>query len=160
MAFALSDDRNKKLTEILSRYPTKMAACIPALHLCQEQNGWVSEEVITWVAHRLDLSPAHVKGVVTFYTLFNQQPVGKHQLWVCRTLPCALRGSDNILEHCKKKLGIKEGETTEDGVFTLRTAECLASCGTAPMMQIDKDYHEDLTTERVDQILDQLKAKG
>jgi len=81
-------------------------------------------------------------------------------LWVCRTLPCALRGSDGILEHCKKRLGIKEGETTTDGLFTLRTAECLASCGTAPMMQIDKDYHEDLTVERVDQILDALKAKG
>jgi NADH-quinone oxidoreductase subunit E len=160
MTFALSADRDKKLTEILSRYPTKMAACIPALHLCQEENGWVSEDVITWVAHRLDLTPAHVKGVVTFYTLFNQHPVGKHQVWVCRTLPCALVGSDHILEHCKKKLGIKEGETTEDGVFTLRTAECLASCGTAPMMQIDKDYHENLTVERVDQILDGLKAKG
>ena len=160
MAFALSDDRSKKLTEILSRYPTKMAACIPTLHLCQEQNGWVSEEVIAGVAHRLDLSPAHVKGVVTFYTLFNQKPVGKHQLWVCRTLPCALRGSDQILEHCEHKLGIKPGETTSDGLFTLRTAECLASCGTAPMMQVDKDYHENLTTERVDQILDQLKAKG
>jgi NADH-quinone oxidoreductase subunit E len=160
MAFALSDDRDKKLSEILTRYPTKMAACIPALHLCQEQNGWISEEVILWVAHRLDLSPAHVKGVVTFYTLYNQQPVGKHQLWVCRTLPCALRGSDQILEHCEKKLGIKEGQTTEDGLFTLRTAECLASCGTAPMMQIDKDYHENLTPEGVDTILDALKAKG
>lgn len=160
MAFALSDDRSKKLTEILARYPTKMAACIPTLHLCQEQNGWISEDVIAWVANRLDLSPAHVKGVVTFYTLFNQKPVGKHQLWVCRTLPCALRGSDQILEHCEKKLGIKPGETTEDGLFTLRTAECLASCGTAPMMQIDKEYHENLTTESVDTILDQLKAKG
>ncbi len=160
MTFALSEDRDKKLTEILSRYPTKMAACIPALHLCQEQNGWINEDAITWVAHRLDLSPAHVKGVVTFYPLYNQHPVGKHQLWVCRTLPCALRGSDGILEHCKKRLGIKEGETTTDGLFTLRTAECLASCGTAPMMQIDKDYHEDLTVERVDQILDALKAKG
>ena len=160
MTFALSEDRDKKLTEILSRYPTKMAACIPALHLCQEQNGWINEDAITWVAHRLDLSPAHVKGVGTFYTLYNQHPVGKHQLWVCRTLPCALRGSDGILEHCKKRLGIKEGETTTDGLFTLRTAECLASCGTAPMMQIDKDYHEDLTVERVDQILDALKAKG
>jgi NADH-quinone oxidoreductase subunit E len=157
MAFALSEDRDKKLSEILSRYPTKMAACIPALHLCQEQNGWVSEEVIQFVAHRLDLPPAHVKGVVTFYTLFNQHPVGKHQLWVCRTLPCALRGAGGILEHCEKKLGIKPGETTEDGMFTLRTAECLASCGTAPMMQIDKDYYENLTPERVDAILDALR---
>jgi len=158
MTFALSEDRNTQLREILTRYPTKMAACISALHLCQEQNGWVSEEVIAWVSHRLDLSPAHVKGVVTFYTLFNQKPVGKHQLWVCRTLPCALRGSEEILAHCKQRLGIGEGETTEDGEFTLKTAECLASCGTAPMMQIDKDYYENLTPNRVDEILDALRS--
>jgi NADH-quinone oxidoreductase subunit E len=158
MAFVLSDDREKKLAELLGRYPTKMAACIPLLHLCQEQNGWISPDVIDFVAARLDLSAAHVQGVVTFYTLFNQHPVGKHQVWVCRTLPCALRGSGAILEHCKKKLGIGEGETTADGAITLRTAECLASCGTAPMMQVDKDYYENLTLERVDEILDALRA--
>ena len=158
MPFALSADRDRELDEILTRYPTKMAACIPALHLCQAQEGWISEEVITWVAHRLDLPPAHVKGVVTFYTLFNQKPVGKHQVWVCRTLPCALRGSDAILHHCEKKLGIHEGETTADGKVTLRTAECLASCGTAPMIQVDQDYFENLTTEKVDEILGRLTS--
>jgi NADH-quinone oxidoreductase subunit E len=157
MAFVLSPDREQKLTELLTRYPTKMAACIPLLHLCQEQNGWVSEEVIHFVAHRLDIPPAHVQGVVTFYTLFNQRPVGKHQVWVCRTLPCALRGSGSILHHCEKKLGIHAGETTEDGAVTLRTAECLASCGTAPMMHVDKEYYEDLTPEKVDAILDKLR---
>ena len=156
MAFALNADRERELDEILTRYPTKMGACIPALHLCQEQNGYVSDEVIDFVSHRLDLPPAHVKGVVTFYTLFNQKPVGKHQLWVCRTLPCALRGSGSILEHCEKKLGIHAGETTADGKITLRTAECLASCGTAPMIQVDKDYFENLTPEKVDGILDGL----
>jgi NADH-quinone oxidoreductase subunit E len=158
MAFALTPERDRELEEILTRYPTKMAACIPALHLCQDQNGWISEDVIAWVAYRLDLPPAHVKGVVTFYTLFNQQPVGKHQVWICRTLPCALRGAGDLLHHCEKKLGIKPGETTEDGKVTLRTAECLASCGTAPMMQVDKEYHENLTLERVDQILDKLRS--
>ncbi len=158
MPFALSADRDRELDEILTRYPTKMAACIPALHLCQAQEGWISEDVITWVAHRLDLPPAHVKGVVTFYTLFNQKPVGKHQVWVCRTLPCALRGSDSILHHCEKKLGIHEGETTADGKVTLRTAECLASCGTAPMIQVDQDYFENLTTEKVDEILGRLTS--
>jgi len=156
MPFALSADRERELAEILTRYPTMMAACIPALHLCQAQEGWISEEVITWVAHRLDLPPAHVKGVVTFYTLFNQKPVGKHQVWVCRTLPCALRGSDDILRHCEKKLGIHDGETTADGKVTLRTAECLASCGTAPMIQVDQQYFENLTTEKVDEILGKL----
>jgi NADH-quinone oxidoreductase subunit E len=157
MAFALNADRERQLAEILTRYPTKMAACIPALHLCQDQNGWVSEEVILWVSQRLDLSPAHVKGVVTFYTLFNQHPVGKHQVWVCRTLPCALRGAGKVIEQCEKRLGIHAGETTADGKITLRTAECLASCGTAPMMQIDKDYFEDLTPERVDELLTKLQ---
>jgi NADH-quinone oxidoreductase subunit E len=158
MPFALSADRDRELDEILTRYPTKMAACIPALHLCQAQEGWISEEVITWVAHRLDLPPAHVKGVVTFYTLFNQKPVGKHQVWVCRTLPCALRGADSILHQCEKKLGIHEGETTADGKVTLKTAECLASCGTAPMIQVDQDYFENLTTEKLDEILGRLTS--
>lgn len=157
MPFALTPERDKELDEILTRYPTRMAACIPALHLCQDQAGWLSEDAILWVASRLDLPPAHVKGVVTFYTLFNQHPVGKHQLWVCRTLPCALRGAGDVLSHCEKRLGIKPGETTADGQVTLRTAECLASCGTAPMIQVDKTYHENLTLPQVDQILDRLQ---
>lgn len=157
MPFALTAEREQKLADLLTRYPTKMAACIPLLHLCQEQHGWVSEEIIAYVSHKLDLPPAHVKGVVTFYTLFNQKPVGRHQVWVCRTLPCALRGAGAILEHCEKKLGVHAGETTKDGAITLRTAECLASCGTAPMMQVDKTYHENLTAEKVDAILDGLR---
>lgn len=154
MAFVLSEAHERELSEILSRYPNKMAACIPVLHLCQNANdNWVSPEVIQFVSERLDLSAAHVKGVVTFYTLFNQHRPGKHQVWVCRTLSCALRGSDAILEHCERRLGIGVGQTTADGKFTLRTAECLASCGTAPMMQVDKTYYEGLTPEKVDEIL-------
>ena len=106
MPFALSPDRERKLQEILERYPTKMAATLPLLHLCQEQEGYVGDEVIEFVSRRLDLPPAHVKGVVTFYTLYNQHPVGKHQVWVCRTLPCALRGAYDVIEHCEKRLGI------------------------------------------------------
>lgn len=158
MPFELSKDREQKLGEILTRYPTKMAACIPLLHLCQEQHGYIDEDVMHFVSHRLDLSPAHVEGVVTFYTLFNRKPVGKHQVWVCRTLPCALRGADNVVSQCEKKLGIKCGETTSDGKVTLRSAECLASCGTAPMMQVDKDYFENLTPEKVDEILEKLRS--
>ncbi len=157
MPFQLTPDREPKLTDLLGRYPTKMAACIPLLHLCQEQHGWVAPEVVEFVAARLELPLAHVQGVVTFYTLFNQKPVGKHQVWVCRTLPCALRGAGELLHHCEKRLGIHAGETTPDGKITLRTAECLASCGTAPMIQVDKDYFENLTPEKVDGILDGLK---
>ena len=158
MPFALTPDRERRFQELLQRYPTKMAATLPLLHLCQEQSGYIEDEAIEFVSKRLDLSPAHVKGVVTFYTLYNQKPVGKHQVWVCRTLPCALRGAYDVIEHCEKRLGIKCGETTEDGKVTLRTAECLASCGTAPMMQVDKEYHENLTRDRVDKILTKLLA--
>lgn len=156
MSFALAPEREREMTDILSRYPNPQAACIPVLHLCQEQVGWISEEVIDFVARRLDLSPAHVKGVVTFYTLFNKQPVGKHSIYVCKTLSCALRGSESVLRHCEKRLGIRVGETTSDGRVTLRTSECLASCGTAPMMLVDKTYHENLSIEEVDRILDRL----
>lgn len=156
MPFALSPERDRELNEVLTRYPTKMAACIPALHLCQDQNGYIDDEIVNFVANRLDIPPAHVKGVVTFYTLFNQHKVGKHQLWVCRTLPCALRGAGDVLAHCEKRLGIKAGETTADGKVTLKTAECLASCGTAPMVQVDKEYFENLTPASLDAILDRL----
>jgi NADH-quinone oxidoreductase subunit E len=159
MAFALSAEQEKKLTEILSRYPNKMAACIPTLHLCQEANeNWVNEEVIQFVAQRLELSSAHVQGVATFYHLFNRERPGRHQVWVCHTLSCALRGGESLVKHCEKKLGVHVGETTKDGKITLRTAECLASCGSGPMMQVDKTYHEDLTVEKVDQILERLQA--
>jgi len=157
MAFALSEERERELARILSRYPNKMAASIPVLHLCQDANeGWVSQDVIAFVAKKLELSPAHVKGVVTFYSLFNEEKPGKHQVWVCRTLSCALRGSDALLEHCEKRLGVHAGQSTKDGKITLRTAECLAACGTAPVMQVDKMYHENLTVESVDRILDRL----
>lgn len=156
MSFALAPEREREFTDILSRYPNRQAACIPVLHLCQEQVGWVSEEVIDFVSKRLDLSPAHVKGVATFYTLFNKEPVGKHTVSVCKTLSCALRGSAAVVSHLEKRLGIHVGETTKDGRITLRTVECLASCGSAPMMQVDKTYHENLSIEEVDRILDRL----
>jgi NADH-quinone oxidoreductase subunit E len=157
MPFALTPEREREFADILSRYPNKMAATIPVLHLCQEQNGWVSDDVIAFVATRLEVSTAHVKGVVTFYTLFNQKPVGKHTVWVCRTLSCALRGADEVLHHCEKRLNIHEGETTKDGKITLRTAECLAACGQAPMIQVDKTFHENLSLADVDRILDGLQ---
>jgi NADH-quinone oxidoreductase subunit E len=156
MPFVLSPEREREMSDILTRYPTRRAACIPVLHLCQEQEGYVSDEIISYVADKLQLSTAQVKGVVTFYTLFNTSPVGKHQVWVCKTLSCSLRGAKDIIGHCEKRLGIHVGETTKDGKITLRTAECLASCGTAPMMQVDKKYYENLTTQEVDRILDRL----
>jgi NADH-quinone oxidoreductase subunit E len=161
MAFAPSAELTRGIDEIIARYPNKMAACIPVLQLCQEANGnWVSPDVIEYVASRLELSTAHVEGVVTFYSLFNREPPGKHQVWVCRTLSCALRGGEQLLHHCEKKLGVHVGETTKDGRVTLRTAECLASCGTAPAVQVDREYHENLTVEQLDRILDRLVHEG
>ena len=156
--FALTPEREKTFDEILSRYPNKQAALIPVLHLCQEQNGWVSEDIIKYAAKRLEVETAHVQGVVTFYTLFNKEPVGQHQVWVCRTLSCALRGADAVLQHCEKRLGVHAGHTTKDGKVTLRTAECLAACGQAPMIQVDKDFYENLTIEALDKILDGLTS--
>jgi NADH-quinone oxidoreductase subunit E len=160
MAFSLDEAQKSELLRILSRYPNKQAACIPVLHLCQAANGnFISDEVIQFVASTLELSSAHVQGVVTFYSLFNSEPCGKHDVWVCRTLSCALRGAGEILNVCEQKLGVKVGHTTADGKVTLRTAECLASCGTAPMMQVDETYYENLSKADVERILDELLAK-
>jgi NADH-quinone oxidoreductase subunit E len=161
MAFSLSPEQSAELDQIVSRYPTLQAACIPVLHLCQKANGnWISPDVIQFVANRLRVSTAHVEGIVSFYSLFNTEPPGKHQIWVCRTLSCALRGSDGILKHCEKRLGIHCGETTPDGNITLRTAECLAACGSGPMLQLDDKYHENLTLESLDALLDGLSNKS
>jgi len=157
MDFALSPELERELDAIIARYPTRMAACIPVLHLCQRANGgWLSPPAIAFVAARLELPAAHVQGVVTFYSLFNQKPPGEHQVWVCRTLSCALRGADTILRHCERKLGVRAGGTTGDRRVTLRTAECLAACGAGPVIQVDREYHEDLTLEKLDRILDRL----
>lgn len=116
--------------------------------------------MIAWVAQRLELSTAVVKGVVTFYTMFFEHPVGEHVIWVCRTLSCDLRGGKAIQEHLEKKLGCKAGHTSSDGKFTLLKAECLAACGQAPMVQIDDDYFENLTTEKLDQIIERFRGEA
>jgi NADH-quinone oxidoreductase subunit E len=159
MAFALTPEREKQVEELLTHYPTKRAACLPVLWLCQRQHGWVSAEVIDYVAERLSLSTAVVKGVVTFYTMFFEHEVAPNVIWVCRTLSCDLRGGKAIQEHLEDRLGCRAGEKSRDGKFTLLKAECLAGCGQAPMVQINDDYHEDLTIEKLDAIIDELEAK-
>ena len=156
VAFNLSEAKDKVVDELIARYPTKMAACIPVLHLCQEERGWVSPDIIDFVARRLDMTTSQVKGVVTFYTMYHQEEVAPNVVWVCRTLSCDLRGGKTIQEHLERRLGCHVGGTSRDGKVSLRKAECLASCGTAPMMMLNDAFHEDLTVEKLDAILDGL----
>ena len=127
------------------------------LHLAQREYGCISPEVEEMIADRLELTLAYVHGVVTFYTFFHTESVGKYLLQFCSTLPCALRGSDELFDHCSKKLGIKAGETTQDGKFTLVKVECLGSCGTSPVVQVNEDYHEEMSIEKLDKLLDSLE---
>jgi NADH-quinone oxidoreductase subunit E len=157
MVAQFSEQSETRIQETLSRYPTKQAALLPVFWIAQGQFGWISREVMELIAKRLDLSPAHVFGVATFYSMLHKKPIGKFHLQICRTLPCALMGCEKIIDHLKDRLKINEGETTEDGMFTVSAAECLASCGTAPMMMVNERYYENLTVERVDEILEHLK---
>ena len=157
MTFTLSEEKEKTVDRLLARYPTKQAACIPLLHLCQREKGWVDGTVVDYVAQRLELSTAHVKGVVTFYTMFHQHEVAPNVISVCRTLSCDLRGAKTIQEHLEKRLGCRMGHTSPDGKVTLKKAECLAGCGNAPMIQLNDELHEHLTIEALDRLLDQLE---
>lgn len=160
MAFALTPERETQVDDILTRYPERRAALLPVLWLCQRQNGWISPEVIEYVAERLELSTAIIKGVVTFYTMFFDEPVGENVIWVCRTLSCDLRGGKAIQEHLENKLGCAAGHTSSDGKFTLLKAECLAACGQAPMVQINDHYYENLDVKLLDRIIDAHATKG
>lgn len=157
MSFEFSAENKKRIAKILTRYPTKQAAILPVLWLAQKQHGYLSLEVQEHVAEVLGLSPAQVYGVSTFYTMFKQKPSGRYHLQVCRTLPCALMGCETIIRHLKEKYGLTDGAVTDDGKFSLQLVECLASCGTGPMMQVNETYFENLTTEKVDQLLERLR---
>ncbi len=158
-----SDDAMALVQKIINRYPEgkQKSALLPILHIAQaEFDGWLSPEVMDYVASLLKIQPIEVYEVATFYSMFNMKPVGKCLIEVCRTGPCWLMGAEDVVRYIEKKLGIKAGETTADGMFTLKTVECLASCGTAPMMQIGETYHENLTLEKVDDILNTHKNAG
>lgn len=158
-----SEEKLNKVKEIIARYPEgkEKSALIPVLHLAQEEfGGWLSPETMDYVASLLELSPIEVYEVATFYSMFNLKPVGKYVFEVCQTGPCMLNGSDQLIEYIKNKLGIKAGETTPDGLFTLKPVECLGACGYAPMMQLGKHFREHLTPEKVDEIIAECRAKA
>jgi NADH-quinone oxidoreductase subunit E len=151
-----SEDKLKEIQAMIDRYPEgkQKSALIPLLHLAQEEfGGWLSPETMDYVASLLDIESIEVYEVATFYSMYNLKPVGKHVFEVCHTGPCMLRGSDDIITYIKQKLDIKVGETTADGMFTLKTVECLGACGYAPMMQLGMHYKEHLTPEKVDAII-------
>ncbi len=156
--FAFNRENEKVFQETLKRYPTRMAVLLPALWLGQKQNGYLTDEILEYVAARLDLSPVHVFSIVEFYTMFHRRLMGKYHLQLCRTLSCDLCGCEEIRSHLEERLGIKPGETTEDGMFSLEEVECLGSCGTAPVMRVNDVYCERLDLHRVDQIIEKCRA--
>jgi NADH-quinone oxidoreductase subunit E len=155
-----SEEKLAKVREIIARYPEgrQKSALIPILHIAQEENnGWLSVEAMDYVAGLLQLKPIEVYEVATFYSMYNLKPVGRYLFEVCQTGPCMLNGSDSIIDYIQQKLSIKVGETTPDGMFTLKVVECLGACGYAPMMQLGKYYKEHLTKEKVDQIINECR---
>lgn len=152
----LSAETRGKIDQLIRKYPRPRSALIPALKLAQAEAGYLSGAAVEELSGIFDLPPNEILAVASFYTMLFQKPVGKHVIWVCTNISCLLCDSDAILKHLLERLGIRPGETTPDGRFTLFEAECLASCGTAPAVQIDEDYHEDLTPEKIDRILDGL----
>lgn len=156
-----SAEKLKEVDRLIARYPDgkQKSALLPLLHLAQQEfGGWLDVPVMDYVASLLKIDPIEVYEVATFYSMYNLKPVGKYVFEVCQTGPCMLRGSDDIIDYIKKRLNIGVGDTTSDGLFTLKTVECLGACGYAPMMQLGKHYREHLTKEKVDQIIEECTA--
>lgn len=151
------------VNKIIKRYPEgrQKSALLPVLHIAQSENqGWLSSATMDYVAGLLNIQPIEVYEVATFYSMLNLQPVGNCVIEVCQTGPCWLNGAEELLAHFEKKLGIKNGETTADGKFTLKTVECLAACGNAPVIQVGTEYHENVTHEKADALLEKWVSEN
>src|SRR5690606_8351775 len=161
--FQFSEEKIQEANKIIARYPEgkQKSALLPLLHLAQEQaGGWLDVPVMDYVASLLNIGPIEVYEVATFYSMYNLKPVGKYVFEVCQTGPCMLNGSVDIIGYIKEKLSIQPGETTADGMFTLKTVECLGACGYAPMMQLGKSYREHLTKEKIDSIIEECRNQA
>ena len=157
MAKILSQKFYSEVEKLEKRYPTRVAMLIPLLHVAQDESGWLSPQVMDEVAEVIGIHPAQVREVASFYTMFYLEPVGKNTLRLCTNVACCLRGADELMEHMEKKLGVKCGETTQDGKFTLMEEECLGACGTAPAMLVNnKEYHENLDDRKVEELINKL----
>lgn len=160
MAFELTGERKQRMAALLGRYPNKAAACLPMLHLCQEQQGAVDAEVVAFVAEALGVPAGRVEEVASFYTMYRRKPAGRYHLEICTNLSCSLAGAEHLRDLLSRELGIQPGQTTRDGLFTLTEVECLASCGTAPVMLVNGEMHERLTPEGVRTLLSDLRARA
>ncbi len=163
MSFQFNEQQMTECKRLAARYPEgkQKSALLPVLHLAQESsNGWLSTEVMDYVASLLSIEPIEVYEVASFYSMYNLKPVGQFIFEVCQTGPCMISGSDNIIAYIQKQLDIKPGETTKDGIFTLKLVECLGACGYAPMMQVGKIYKEHLTKEKVDSIIAEYRSQA
>jgi NADH-quinone oxidoreductase subunit E/NADH dehydrogenase (ubiquinone) flavoprotein 2 len=157
MEFKFTPENLERINKEIAKYPLKQPAVMAALYIGQEQYGYISQEVIKEVANILDMHPHDVLGVVTFYTMYHQKPMGKHHIQVCTNVSCMLRGGYEIWNQVKEKLGIGNMEVTGDGKFSLEEVECMGSCGTAPMLAVNEDYYENLSKEKVEELINSLK---
>ncbi|MFM1847629.1 MAG: hypothetical protein RL417_1103 [Pseudomonadota bacterium] len=156
MSVKLSPLAEQRIEEIKKLYPDQKSAVMPALYLAQEELGHITPEAITWVSEKVGIAPVHVMEVATFYTMYYKKPVGRYHVQVCRTLACALCGSRKLTERLKDRFGLKPNEVSADGMWSYEEVECLGSCGTGPMCEINDTFFENLTPEKLDQILDQI----
>lgn len=157
MSFAFDAPRSRRFKALVHQYPDRRSLALPLLHMAQEQEGYLSRDVLVALAEMLKISPAELFDTVSFYTMFNLEPKGKYLLQVCQTLSCSLAGADQVVDHIGAKFNLRPGETTTDGRFSLLKVECLGSCGTAPVVQINDDYYEKMTVDKVDRVLDKLQ---
>jgi NADH-quinone oxidoreductase subunit E len=155
-----SEEFETRFAEMLTHYPTKRSALVPTLLYAQDETGYLADAIISELAQRLDLTELEVRNVISYYSMLTTKPRGKYNVQVCTNIACMLRGGEELLGHCKKKLGIGHKGTTQDGLFSLEEVECIGACSWAPAIQVNYDYHENLTTDKLDQVFDECKKKG
>jgi NADH-quinone oxidoreductase subunit E len=160
MAMKFSDEFEQRLAEMLTHYPTKRSVLVPTLLYAQDEVGYVSDEVISELARRLALTQLEVRNVISYYSMLTTKPRGKYNVQVCTNIACMLRGGEEIFDHCQQKLGIGHKGTTADGLFSLEEVECIGGCSWAPAVQVNYDFHENITTEKMDSVLDEYRKKG
>jgi len=157
MSWQFNEENENKFHALLARYPNKNSLTLPSLWMIQQQDGWISEDAMKYLAKKLDTSPMDIYSIASFYSMFHLKPIGKYNIQICKTLSCKLRGSDDIKKYIENKLGIKVGETSSDMKFSINEVECLGSCGTAPCICINEDYIQNSTPEILDEIINELK---